>query len=134
MTVLNDPRVVEPKIRSAYNNTGSTILKGTVVKLNSSAPVFAGEVAKATAVSDVLYGVTLSDLPTAQWGDVAVAGIVPVLASAALGQGVKVTVEAAGRLAAWSSGNALVGTTVSASNAANDLQEVELAGAGGNAT
>lgn len=134
MSLLSDPRTIAPILRSAYNNSGSTILKGTVVKLNGSSPVFAGEVAKSTAVSDVVYGVTMADILTTQWGDVAVGGVVPVLASAALAQGVKVTVEAAGRLAAWSSGNVLVGTTITASNAANDLQEVELAGAGGNAT
>ena len=131
---INQQRVVAPKIRSAYNNTGSTILKGTIVKLNPTTPVYAGEIAKAAANSDTLYGVTMMDILTATWGDVQVEGIAIVLCGTASVVAARLTSDANGKSITWASGQSLLGAAITPGVVADVYHEVELAGIGGNVT
>jgi hypothetical protein len=131
---INQQRTVAPVIRSAFNNTGSTILKGTIVKLNTSAPLYAGEIAKAAANSDVLYGVTMQDVLNGAWGDVQISGIAIVLVGTANAIGARLTSDANGKTITWATTQSLLGIAVTAGVVADVYQEVELAGPGGNAT
>lgn len=131
---INQQRTVAPVIRSAYNNTGSTILKGTIVKLNTSAPLFGGEIAKAAANSDVLYGVTMQDVLTGAWGDVQIGGTAIVLVGTANAQGARLTSDGNGKTITWATTQSLLGVAITAGVVADVYQEVELAGPGGNAT
>jgi hypothetical protein len=131
---INQPRVIEPKIRSAYNNSGSTIAKGTIVKLNPTTPAFAGEVVKAAANSDTLYGVTMMDIPTATWGDVQVSGVAVVLCGTASVVTARLTSDASGKTITWASGQSLLGIALTPGVVADVYHEVELAGPGGATT
>lgn len=131
---INQQRTVAPVFRSSYNNTGATILKGTIVKLNAAGPLFAGEVAKAAANSDTLYGVTTMDILNGAWGDVQVEGICPVLVGTASAVGARLTSDANGKTITWASGQSLLGIGVTAGVVADVYQEVEIAGVAGNVT
>lgn len=130
---INQPRVVSPIIRSAYN-AGALIAKGTIVKLNSSAPVYAGEVVKAAANSDILYGVAMMDIAAASWGDVQIGGIAVVLCGTASANTARVTSDASGKTITWASGQSLLGVNVTAGVVADVYHEVELAGPAGATT
>jgi len=128
---INQPRVIAPIIRSAFNNTGSTILKGTIVKLNTSAPLYAGEIAKAAANSDSLYGVLMNDCLTGAWGDVQIGGVAIVLVGTNSAVGARLTSDANGKSITWASGQSLLGVALTAGLTTDVYQEVELAGPGG---
>lgn len=128
---LNQERVIDPKIRSAYNGTGSTIVKGQIVKL-ATTPTYAGQVTPAAAATDPMYGVAMADILTLQWGDVQVGGVAIVLAGGTVAAGANVTSDAAGKGVAATSGNAILGLALTdGANAA--YFEVELATPGGEA-
>ncbi len=131
---INQPRVIAPEFRSAYNNSGSTIAKGTIVKLQATTPAFAGEVVKAAANSDTLYGVTSMDIPTATWGDVQVDGVCPVLCGTASVVTARLTSDANGKTITWASGQSLLGIALTPGVVADVYHEVELAGPGGSTT
>jgi hypothetical protein len=131
---INQQRTVAPVIRSAFNNSGSTILKGTIVKLNTAGPLYAGEIAKAAANSDTLYGVTMQDILTGAWGDVQISGIAIVLVGTNSVVGARLTSDANGKTITWATTQSLLGIAITAGNTTDVYQEVELAGPGGNAT
>jgi hypothetical protein len=126
------PRVIDPKFRAVYNGTGSTISKGTIIKLKTS-PAYSGEIVKAAAATDALYGVAAADILTGEWGDAQIGGVALVLSSAALNAATQMTSDASGKAAAAASGNSLLGISVTAAGAADELFEVELATPGGEA-
>lgn len=131
---INQPRVISPVFRSAYNNSGSTILKGTIVKLQSSSPVYAGEVIKAAANSDTLYGVAAMDIPTGTWGDVQIGGVALVLVGTNSAAAARLTSDANGKTITWATGQSLLGIGLGAGLTTDVYQEVELAGPGGATT
>ncbi len=131
---VNQQRTVDPKIRSAYNGTGGTLLKGTIVKLNPTTPTYAGEIAKAVANSDTLYGVLMMDCPDKSWGDVQVEGIAVVLCGTASVVAARLTCDGAGKTITWASGQSLLGVAVTPGVVADVYHEVELAGLGGATT
>jgi hypothetical protein len=124
-------RTIDPVIRSAYNATGSTIVRGTIVKL-ALTPVYPGQVVPAAAATDPMYGVAMADIPTLQWGDVQKGGVAIVLAGGVVATGGNVTSDGAGKGVAAASGNAILGIALT-DGVNNGLMEVELATPGGEA-
>lgn len=113
--------------RSGYNGSGGAILKGTIVKL-----VAAGQyrqIAPMAAVTDVIYGVAAEDIADGAMGLIYIRGTVPVLASAALTEGNRVTSTAAGLAVDGATGSSILGVAVEV-GAASELTEVELSGPG----
>lgn len=53
-------------ITAKKNPSGSTLLKGVLVKLGATAH----EVALCTAATDTIYGVVMNDIPAGEWGDI----------------------------------------------------------------
>lgn len=127
------PRVIEPKFRSAYNGSGSTILKGTILKLKTTPITNTGQVVAAAAATDALYAVAAADIPDGEWGDAQISGVALVLSSAALAAATQMTSDASGKAAVAASGNSLLGISLTAPTAADELFEVELATPGGEA-
>lgn len=127
---LNQERVIAPEIRGCYNGSGSTIVKGKIVKLHSSGP--AGGIVVGAAATDPLYGVAMADIPNGEWGDVQIGGVGLVLAGGVVNQGAQVTSDGDGDGVAASSGNATIGTALTAGEAAAYF-EVEIRGVGGEA-
>ncbi len=121
---LYQERVIDPVIRSAYNATGSTIVKGTIVKL-ATTPTYAGQITPATAATDPMFGVMMADLPNLQWGDCQVGGVAVVLAGGTVAAGANVTADAAGKGVAAASGNAHIGRAMT-DGVLNGFMEVEL--------
>jgi hypothetical protein len=121
---LNQERVIDPVIRSAYNGTGSTIVKGTIVKL-ATTPTYAGQITPATAATDPMFGVAMADIPTLQWGDCQVGGTAVVLAGASVSAGANVTADGSGKGVTASSGNAMIGRAAT-DGVNNGYMEVEL--------
>jgi hypothetical protein len=117
-------------VRSKKNSTGSTIAKGTVVKLSAAADDL---LLIPTAIADGHYGVTMQDILTGQWGDIQVAGQAVVLAgTAGVVRGDRLTHDAAGfgrvftAAPAGGTNNALIGIC-NRSAAVGLFTEVELA-------
>jgi hypothetical protein len=114
-------------VRTGLNNTGSTIAKGTIVKLTATGGL---EVAPAAAATDAFYGVAGEDIANGARGRVVTRGVALVLASAALTIGGRVTSTAAGLGVNAAAGNAVLGIALEA-GAASTLTMVELCGPGG---
>ena len=131
---INQQRTIAPEFRSVYNNTGGTLAKGTIVKLQATTPAYAGEIVKAVAATDTLYGVLTMDTPTATWGDCQIDGVAIVLCGTASVVAARVTCDGAGKTITWSTGNSLLGINLTPGVVADVYHEVELAGPGGNAT
>lgn len=125
-------RTIDPKILSAYNATGSTIVKGTIVKLVTPAGTYPGQVTPAAAATDPFIGVAMADITNLAWGDVQTAGVAIVLAGGTVATGLNVTSDAAGKGVAASSGNATVGLAMT-DGASAAYFEVLLATPGGEA-
>lgn len=122
---LYQERTIAPEIRSAYNATGSTIVKGTIVKLETTTPTYPFQVEPAAAATDKMVGVAMADIANLAWGDVQVAGTAVVLAGGTVGEGLNVTSDGAGAGVLASSGNAIIGRSLTAGVAAAYF-EVEL--------
>jgi hypothetical protein len=117
-----------PESRSVYNNTGSTIPKGTLVNLKAAgSPPSECEVVN--AIADVVYGVAAEDIETASYGLVYIRGCVQVLAHAALVVGTIVTAHTNGRVISAATGGRIVGVA-NEIGASGVLTEIELAGPG----
>ncbi len=125
-------RTINPVIQSAYNGSGSTIVKGTIVKFATSSPTFPGQIIKAAAATDPMVGVLMADLPTAQWGDMQVAGVAVVLVGSTVTQGQNITSDSAGAGVPASSGNAEIGVAQTDGTTAGYM-EVLLGSPGGEA-
>lgn len=119
-------REIAPEPRSGLNNTGSTIVKGTILVQGTTQE----EITPATAATGPFVGVAGEDIADGEWGRVVVQGTALVLFSAALTIGVRATSTAAGKAAAAASGNAVLGI-VREAGAVDTLAEVELSGPGG---
>lgn len=113
-------------IRAGLNNTGSTILKQTLVKLVSSA---IQRIAKAGA-GQLVYGVTLQDIPDGGYGDIQTTGKAIVLAGGTIAIGGAVASDASGLAVAAAAADTTAGVAVTAGAAAGQV-EVELAGPAG---
>lgn len=121
---MPQPRTIEPKIRSAYNNTGSTIPGKRFVTGAYAA------VSLPAAATDQISGVTMQDIPDKTWGDVQIGGVAQVEASAAISAGARVQpVAVTGKAATFAGGggNASPGVAQTASLVDTDIIEVELA-------
>ncbi len=121
---LNQERTIAPRIRSGFNGTGSTIAKGTIVKLKN-APGQTGEIVKSAGATNILYGVLMADIKDQQWGDVQVDGVAVVLCSGTIAEGAQVGSDANGLGQAASGNDTLLGVAVTA-GAASAFAEVEL--------
>lgn len=116
-------------IRSKLNNTGGTIAKGTVCKLNG----VVGEAAVMAATTDDVYGVAMADIADGAMGDFQIRGKALVLSGGALATpGTLLMSSATGKAAAWAAGagtNAnVLGIQETTASGADELIEVELAG------
>jgi hypothetical protein len=129
---LYQPRTINPVIQSGYNGSGSTIVKGTIVKLATSSPTYPGQVVKAAGATDPMIGVLMADLPTAQWGDVQTGGVAIVLVGSTVTQGQNITADANGAGVPAASGNAIAGIAQT-DGATADYMEVLLGTPGGEA-
>jgi hypothetical protein len=127
---LNQERVIAPEIRAGYNDSGSTIVKGKIVKLHSAG--VPGTIRVGAAATDPLYGVAMADIPNGEYGDVQIGGVAIVLGGGVVAQGAQVTSDADGDGVAAASGNSTIGTALTA-GANTEYFEVELTGPGGEA-
>jgi hypothetical protein len=118
------PRVIDPVIRPGYNNSGSTILKGSCVR-KATSPTLPEQIVLATAATDLIYGVAMNDILTGTFGDVQVGGIAIVLAGASITAPIEVTAGASGKAVAGASGDVLLGLAQT-NGVNNDYMEVEL--------
>lgn len=131
MADLNQPRVIEPVFRTGYNNTGATIPKGTIVKLQTAAPARGGDVIAAAAATDNFYGVAAQDIATKSFGDVQIEGTALVLSGGAIALGQNLTSDGNGNAVNGASGNVMLGMATSTAGASGELVECELATPGG---
>ncbi len=129
---MSEPTSIVPDkgIRSGLNQTGGTLLKGTLVVLTTGANDDPYRIAVAGAGAGVL-GVLMEDVPNLSRGDVQVVGKAIVLASAAVTRGDALASDAAGKAVAAGTGDITIGSSVTTAAALDDLFEVELAGPGG---
>lgn len=116
-----------PEGRTGLNGSGGDIAAGTVVKLVAGGSY--RQVAPLAAVTDVIYGVAAEDIADGEYGLVYISGTVPVLASAALTVGGRVTCTATGQAVDAAAGSSILGVAVEV-GAASELAEVELNGPG----
>jgi metal-dependent amidase/aminoacylase/carboxypeptidase family protein len=115
-------QIVPPDaVRSSKNTSGSTISKGYIVKRKAATD----EIELVSAATDAILGVAMHDIPNGEFGDVQVAGRALVLTAATVTIGARLTGDSAGKAAASSGGNALLGVanTVGGTDA---LAEVDL--------
>jgi hypothetical protein len=105
---LYQERVIDPRIRACYNATGSTILKGSIMKLVAAATT-PGQVQLAAAATDPFIGVAMADIPNLQFGDMQTDGVAVVLAGATVAVGANVTSDGSGKGTTAASGNAIIG-------------------------
>jgi hypothetical protein len=117
-----------PESRTGYNDTGSTIPKGTLVKLKAAESY--SEIQPVAAISDVVYGVAAQDIVDKAYGLVFIRGCCQVLAHAALTQGGIVTAHSNGRVVNAATGGRIVGVALEI-GASGVLTEVELLGPAG---
>lgn len=128
---LYQERVIDPKIIAVYNATGSTILKGTIVK-HVTPTAIPQQVTPATAATDSFFGVAMADILNLQYGDCQYGGVAIVLAGATIAAGVNITSGGTGKAALAASGNAIVGISLT-DGVLDGYMEVMLATPGGEA-
>lgn len=131
---MSEPRAVVPDkgVRSLLNNTGATIPKGRLVKLDSTAY----QLALPTDTTHHLYGVTMASSDDDEWVDIQVAGVALGRANAALatpGVQLMATVTT-GRVATYTAAAGvlvgLAGALLNTASAQDDFIEMELNGIG----
>lgn len=113
-------------VRAGLNSTGSTIAKGTFVKLLSTA---AQRIGKAGA-GELVFGVTMQDIADGAYGDVQVEGKAIVLAGDTVALAAVVASDASGLAVTAAEGDITAGSAATAGAAAGYM-EVHLAGPGG---
>lgn len=117
-------------IVSKKNNTGSTMLKGMVVKMDTTQDC----IVLPAATTDGILGVVRNDIAPGAMGDVQIEGLAIVLAGGAISVGGEVMANTSGKGVAFSAGagtNAnLLGKANSAASVDGDYIEVELSGPG----
>ena len=128
---LYQERTIDPKILAVYNATGSTILKGTIVKHVTPTAV-PGSVTPATAATDPFFAIAMQDILNLQYGDGQVGGVAIVLAGATIAAGINITSDGSGKAAAAAAGNAIVGVSMT-DGVNNGYMEVLLGLPGGEA-
>lgn len=128
---LYQERTIDPKILAIYNATGSTILKGSIVKPVTPTSI-PGQMQLATAATDSFFGVAMQDILNLQYGDCQYAGVAIVLAGATVAAGVNITSDGQGRGVLAASGNAVAGISMT-DGVLNGYMEVMLATPGGEA-
>ena len=114
-----------PESRSAYNGSGATILKGTLVNIKAAAAY--EEIEQVDAIADIVFGVAAEDIEAATYGLIYIRGRCQVLASAALTLGGIVTATTAGRVVNAATGGRIVGVALEV-GAAAELVEIEMIG------
>src|SRR5690349_18970443 len=112
---------------SGFNNTGSTILKGTIVNKGTTTDY----IVVASAATQAFLGVADADIPTGSWGTVITGGRALVRFNAAQTVGARLTSNGTGLAVAAASGNAVLGIANEVGASGGTLAEVELAGPGG---
>jgi hypothetical protein len=115
------------EVRTGYNATGSTIVKGTPIKLVAGAAY--NQITPAVAITDVVYGVAGNDIPTGSYGPVYIRGRVQVVAGAALTVGGLVSPNASSKVINAAAGSRPFAIAIQV-GADTELTEVELIGPG----
>lgn len=119
--------IPEYQTRSKLNNSGVTILKGSLVIADSTED----QIVLPAASTDLLLGAATADIPDGSWGTIQVSGKALVRAAGALATvGIALMPNTSGQCLLLVNGNALAGLLDSAAATANDLVEVELSGPG----
>lgn len=113
----------EPVIRAGRNRTGSTIAKYLIVKDGAAGP---DTIALIAADTDVVKGVTREDIVDGANGDLAIRGVVRVIASGVISAGARVAPDTAGKGKAAQAGDTTIGVAVDAAAADGDIIAVEL--------
>jgi len=134
---VNNPRVIAAPqdFRSVINNTGATLVKGTVVKLKTTVD---DEVVLPAAISDPAFGVVTADILDKGVGTVQIRGRCACIAgTAGVVRGDKLTHDSGGTFGrvftaapAGGTNNALIGLATRTQATVGGLVEVELAGPG----
>jgi predicted RecA/RadA family phage recombinase len=113
-------------IVSKKNATGSTIVKGAVVKLDTTSE----QIVLPGASTDGCFGVAREDIPTGTWGNIQTGGLAICLAASGITVGQQLMPDTNGKVATWSAAGgtnaALIGVAQTAASA-SDYLEVELA-------
>lgn len=122
-------REIPESIRSCKNTSGSTIVKGSFVKLKTT-PTVPNEVVLCTAATDPAYGVTMQDIANNAYGDVMIRGLAQVRGGAAVAVADRIAADADGEGVPAGSGEAVYGVALTV-GADNVLFECELLGPAG---
>lgn len=134
--MTNNPRVIAAPhdFRTAQNNSGVTLPKGTVVKLKTTGT---DDVVLPAAITDAAFGVVVSDILDKGVGTVQIRGrALALVGTGGITAGDRLTHDTAGYgrvfTAAPAAGvnNALIGMATRTDATAGDLTEIELAGPG----
>lgn len=112
-----------------YNAEVTAIAKGTVVKHHT----VKDQGKKVAATTDIVWGVTIADVPAATWGTIQIRGRCGVLAGATVTPGIRVMADSTGRAISWTAAG---GTNANVVGICNDdatvglLVECDLSGPG----
>lgn len=117
------PREVPLFSRDKKNTSGSTILKGSAVKLSATVD---DEIALCAATTDVVYGIARNDIADKDYGSIGVIGTFVCLAGGTVTRGTRVGPDSAGKIVAASGDKVTVAGVAERSAALNDLFEVTL--------
>lgn len=135
--MINNPRVIASPFdfRTAQNNSGATLVKGTVVKLKTTGT---DDVILPTAIADACFGVVVADIPDKGVGTVQIRGRTAcIVGTGGIVCGDKLTHDSGGTFGrvftaapAGGTNNALIGLATRTNATVGGLVEVELAGPG----
>ncbi len=126
---MGQVRYQSQECRQVKNTTGSTLAKGTFVKLKAS-PSVEDEVELEDSNTGAIYGVTAYEIEDGKMGDVVLRGRAAVLAGGTISPGVRVMPTAGGKSLTATVGSSGGGLAVTA-GALDAYHEVELLGPGG---
>ena len=126
---MTEPTRTNPDMRRAYNGTGGTLAKGTIVIRKTTGT--ANEIIAATAATDAYMGVCENDIADGEYGDVQVGGIAICLAgSSGVTRQDRVMWEAGADCIPCTTGNAILGVALTTA-ASGEFFECELVSGGG---
>lgn len=121
---MPEPRRIVPDggVRPGLNLSGASIAANRIVVMGAADD----QIAQAAAATAPYYGVTMEAIADQVTGDVQVKGKATILSGAAVAKNVNVMSDATGRAILATSTNNVIGRTVYAVTAANQVLEVEL--------
>lgn len=124
MAASNTPRSMPKEVYGKKNTSGSTITKGTPVKLDTATD---DGIVPATASTDHIVGILMADTVANAWGDVQLQGIAICSAGGTVTRGDYVTVNGSSKVVTTTTNKDRIIGIANRSAANTEFFEVELA-------